>query len=92
MRISSPPISHPCFYGIDTAVRSELIASRLSVEETRKFLNADSLHYLGMDNLLASCGAGKELFCTACFDGSYPMEVPEHLKMSKFRLEEKTRA
>jgi amidophosphoribosyltransferase len=92
MRVSSPPISCPCFYGIDTAVRSELIASRLTVPEIRDFLGADSLHYLGMDNLVDSCGHDKEKFCTACFDGSYPMEVPEDIKMSKFRLEEKTRA
>jgi len=90
--VSSPPISCPCFYGIDTAVRSELIASRLTVPEIRDFLGADSLHYLGMDNLVDSCGHDKEKFCTACFDGSYPMEVPEDIKMSKFRLEEKTRA
>ncbi|MHB8895904.1 MAG: amidophosphoribosyltransferase [Candidatus Geothermincolia bacterium] len=92
VRVSSPPISYPCFYGIDTAVRSELIASRLSVQEIREFLDADSLHYLSMGNLLKSCGYGKDRFCTACFDGAYPMEVPEDFKMSKFRLEEKTRA
>jgi amidophosphoribosyltransferase len=92
MRVSSPPISCPCFYGIDTAVRKELIASRLSVAEIRDFLGADSLHYLSMENLLKSCGYDKEKFCTACFDGSYPMAVPEDFKMSKFRLEEKTRA
>ncbi len=92
MRVSSPPISYPCFYGIDTADRSELIASRLSVEEIREFLCADSLHYLGMDSLVKSCGGAKERFCTACFDGEYPIQVPEDFKMSKFRLEEKTRA
>ena len=92
MRVSSPPISCPCFYGIDTAVRSELIASRLSVPEIRDFLGVDSLHYLGMDNLVKSCKSDKERFCTACFDGSYPMEVPADVQMSKFRLEEKARA
>jgi amidophosphoribosyltransferase len=92
MRVSSPPISCPCFYGIDTAVRSELIASRYSVPEIRDFLGADSLHYLSMDNLVESCGHDKEAFCTACFDGSYPIDVPQDFKMSKFRLEEKTRA
>jgi amidophosphoribosyltransferase len=92
MRVSSPPISCPCFYGIDTAVRSELIASKLSVAGIRDFLGADSLHHLSMANLLASCGQDKDKFCTACFDGEYPMEVPEDFKMSKFRLEESTRA
>ena len=92
VRVSSPPICDPCFYGIDTAVRSELIASRLSVDETRRFLGADTLHYLSMENLLRSCGHGKEMFCTACFDGCYPLEVPEDFSLSKSRLEEKTRA
>jgi amidophosphoribosyltransferase len=92
MRVSSPPISCPCFYGIDTAVRNELIASRFSVAEIGEFLGADSLHYLSMAHLLESCGQDKEKFCTACFDGEYPMEVPKDSAMSKFRLEEKTRA
>jgi len=87
MRVSSPPISCPCFYGIDTAVKSELIASRLSVAEIRDFLGADSLHYLGMDNLVKSCRSPKDRFCTACFDGNYPIDVPEEMHMSKFRLE-----
>ncbi len=91
MRISSPPIRYPCFYGIDTAVRSELIASRLDVEEIRKFLGADSLYYLSMENLVKSCGSPKEMFCTACFDGSYPIDVPSDLKLSKFRLEEESK-
>lgn len=91
MRISSPPIRYPCFYGIDTAVRSELIASRLDIEEIRKFLGADSLHYLSMENLVKSCGSPKEMFCTACFDGSYPIEVPSDLRLSKFRLEEESK-
>jgi amidophosphoribosyltransferase len=92
MRVSSPPISCPCFYGIDTAVRNELIASTKSVDEIRDFLGADSLHYLSMANLLKACGRDKDMYCTACFDGEYPMEVPEDFKMSKFRLEESTRA
>lgn len=92
MRITSPPISCPCFYGIDTADRDELIASRMSVEDIRDFLGADSLHYLSMDNLVRSCGSPKEMFCTACFDGEYPMEVADELRMAKFRLEEKSPA
>ncbi|MBU1671090.1 MAG: amidophosphoribosyltransferase [Actinobacteria bacterium] len=92
MRVSSPPICWPCFYGIDTAVRSELIASRLEVPEIRDFLGADSLHYLGMENLVRSCRAPKDRFCTACFDGEYRIDVPDEMRMSKFRLEEKTGA
>ena len=87
MRISSPPIRFPCFYGIDTANRSELIASRLGVDGIRDFLGADSLYYLSMDGLVSACGAPRDRFCTACFDGSYMIEVPEDLRLSKFRLE-----
>ncbi len=87
MRVSSPQIKYPCFYGIDTADRNELIASRLDVEEVRDFLGADSLHHLSMDNLVKSCCASKDRFCTACFEGQYPIEVPEDLKLSKYRLE-----
>lgn len=87
MRISSPPIRYPCFYGIDTATRAELIASRMGVEEIRGYLGADSLHYLTMEKLVESCASPKDMFCTACFDGNYPIEVPDELKMSKFRLE-----
>jgi amidophosphoribosyltransferase len=92
MRVSSPQIVCPCFYGIDTAVKSELIGSRLSVPEVRDYLGADSLHHLSMENLVKSCGSKKDKFCTACFNGRYPIEVPDSMKMSKFRLEEKTRA
>ena len=87
MRVSSPQIKYPCFYGIDTADRNELIASRLDVAEVRDFLGADSLHHLSMDNLVKSCCASKDRFCTACFEGQYPIEVPEDLKLSKYRLE-----
>jgi amidophosphoribosyltransferase len=92
MRVSSPPIKYPCFFGIDTAVRSELIASRLSVPEISDYLGTDSLHYLSMKNLVQSCRSEKDQFCTACFDGNYRIDVPEAIRMSKFRLEEKTRA
>lgn len=88
MRVSSPPIRFPCYYGIDTAVRDELIASRLSVPEIREFLGADTLHYLSMENLVASCRRAQGEFCTACFDGCYPIDVPEEFRMNKFRLEE----
>ncbi len=87
MRISSPPDMYPCFYGIDTAVRKELIASTKSVEEIRRFIGADSLHYLSMENLVRSTGRPKDQFCTACFDAEYPIPVPEDVLSDKFRLE-----
>lgn len=90
MRVSSPRIRYPCFYGIDTAVREELIAARLSPGDVRDFLGADSLHHLSMDNLLKSCGRGKDSFCTACFDCDYMIDVPENQKISKFALEQKS--
>lgn len=78
VRISSPPISYPCFFGIDTAVRSELIASRLSVEEIRDFIGATSLKYLSLEGLINAIGLPKENFCTACLTGIYPEEIPAH--------------
>ncbi len=87
MRISSPPDKHPCFYGIDTATRSEFIASTRSVEEIREFIGADTLHYLSMENLVRATGRPREEFCTACFDGDYPIPVPDEMKMAKSRLE-----
>lgn len=88
MRISSPPIRWPCFYGIDTANRSELIAAWKSVEEVGEHIEADSLAYLSLDGLIASTEVPGEMFCTACFSGSYPIPVPDHLKVTKHMLEE----
>ena len=87
MRISSPPDKYPCFYGIDTAIRKELIASTRSVEEIRRFIGADTLHYLSMDNLVDATRRPREEFCLACFDGKYPVPVPDDVKMAKCRLE-----
>ncbi len=87
MRISSPPDMYPCFYGIDTAVRKELIASTRSVEEIREFIGADTLHYLSMENMVRATRRPREDFCLACFDGDYPIPVPEDVKMAKCRLE-----
>jgi amidophosphoribosyltransferase len=72
-RISSPPNRFPCFYGIDTPTRQELIASSHSVEEIRKYIRADSLGYLSIEGML-NCVKNPEEFCTACFDGGYPVE------------------
>jgi amidophosphoribosyltransferase len=87
MRVSSPPIKCPCFYGIDTANRNELIASRMEVPQIGEFLNADSIHYLSLDKLVLSCGGRRNRFCTACFEGDYMIDVPDDIRMSKFRLE-----
>jgi amidophosphoribosyltransferase len=84
-RITCPPIRWPCFYGIDMSSRSELVASDLSVEEVRAFIGADSLGYLSMEGMVGATGAPKGEFCRACFDGEYPIEIPEHA--GKFLLE-----
>jgi amidophosphoribosyltransferase len=76
MRISSPPTTHPCFYGIDTPTREELIGSSHSVEDIRKFLDADSLAYLSIRGLYAFAGGDGAGFCDACFTGRYPV-APE---------------
>jgi amidophosphoribosyltransferase len=88
MRVCSPPIRYPCFYGVDTSAgRKELIAARLSVEEIRQEIDADSLEYLTLENLVAATGLSKRHFCTACFDCRYPIRVPSDVKISKFDLE-----
>ncbi len=77
LRITSPPIRWPCFYGIDMPTRKELVASDLSVDEVREFVGADSLAYLGLDDLVAATGSDAGQFCRACFDGEYPIPIPD---------------
>ena len=73
MRISSPPIISPCFYGIDTPTKKELIASDHSTEEIRKYITADSLAYLSLDGMLKSAPKTPDQYCTACFTERYPL-------------------
>jgi amidophosphoribosyltransferase len=77
MRITSPPIKWPCFYGIDMSTREELVASDLGVEGVREFIGADSLAYLTLPALVKATGAPADTFCRACFDGEYPTPVPD---------------
>ncbi len=79
LRISSPPILHSCFYGIDTPNKEELIANNYSLEETRKYLGANSLNYLSIKKMLEVLENGKNNFCSACFDGNYPVPITDHL-------------
>jgi amidophosphoribosyltransferase len=88
LRISSPPIKFPCFYGIDMATRAELVAASKSVEEIRRQVGATSLHYLTLEGLQESTGLPRSRFCRACFDGDYPIAVPEELAMCKMRFED----
>ena len=78
MRISSPPTIGPCYYGIDTPTRAELIASTNTVEEIRKFIEADTLAYLSHDGMYAFLNSGeKQGFCDACFSGNYPVHFDD---------------
>jgi amidophosphoribosyltransferase len=88
VRISAPPIYHPCFYGIDTQIATELIAATNSVEEIRDFIGADSLGYLSIKGVLAALELPYDRFCFACFDGRYPEPVPYDASSRKFMLEE----
>ena len=76
VRISSPPVEWPCFYGIDFATRAELIAPGMSTEEICRSIGADSLAYISLEGLVASTGVPKRRLCRACFDGQYPVPVP----------------
>jgi amidophosphoribosyltransferase len=88
MRISSPPMRFPCFMGVDIGSTKELIASGKSVEEVRQHIGADSLAYLSIPGLIRAIGRGtSEEFCRACFDGSYPVPVPQQLEMDKMQFE-----
>jgi amidophosphoribosyltransferase len=76
MRISCPPTISPCFYGVDTPRRSELIAATHSLEEIRRYIGADSLGYLSVDGLLGSVGPARPNYCTSCYTGNYPVAFP----------------
>jgi len=88
LRVSSPPYRWPCFYGMDTGTRAELIAADLTVDEVRDYLGADSLAYLDLDRLLTATGAPATAFCSACLTGDYPVAIPADL--SKGVLEDTT--
>jgi amidophosphoribosyltransferase len=88
MYISSPPITHPCFFGIDTSVKKTLIASLNSVEAIRKFLGVDTLTYLPIESLSKSVGKSLNELCYACFNGDYPLPVTEDSEDGKLLLED----
>ncbi|TAE55630.1 MAG: amidophosphoribosyltransferase [Nostocales cyanobacterium] len=90
MRISSPPVTHPCFYGIDTDNQDQLIAAKMSVEEIAKQLEVDTLAYLSWEGMLETTREDTNSFCSACFTGNYPISIPEQVKRSKLMLEKAT--
>jgi len=87
MRISSPPVTHPCFYGIDTDTQDQLIAARLTLEEIEQQLKVDSLAYLSKQGMVDAAKAESGHFCTACFDGDYPIPMDQDVLSSKLMLE-----
>lgn len=79
VRVSCPPHRHPCVYGIDFPDESQLMAAKYSIEEIRKFLQADSLAYLSIEGMIKATGQSADSFCLACFDGNYPVPFDPHL-------------
>jgi amidophosphoribosyltransferase len=77
LRISCPPIRHPCYFGVDFASRDQLIAHEKTVEEIRAFLGVDSLHFLSMEGMLSCVNRPAPQYCTACYSGDYRLD-PEH--------------
>jgi amidophosphoribosyltransferase len=87
MRISSPPVTHPCFYGIDTDNQDQLIAATKSVKEIEERIGVDTLAYLSWEGMLEATQENTNNFCSACFTGDYPVTIPEDVKRSKLMLE-----
>jgi amidophosphoribosyltransferase len=87
VRISSPPVSWPCFYGIDFATRAELVANGLDTEGIRRSIGADSLGYVSLAGLIAATEQPKTRLCRACFDGEYPIGLPAGDLIGKHVLE-----
>jgi amidophosphoribosyltransferase len=85
LRVSCPPIRHPCFYGIDFPTSQELIAHNRSVEQVRQFLEVNSLAYLSLDGMLACMSLPREHYCTACWSGHY--KIPIDHPQDKFGFE-----
>jgi len=77
VRISAPPVKWPCFYGIDFASRAELVANGLDVEGIRASIGADSLGYVSLESLIAASEQPRTRLCRACYDGEYPIPIPE---------------
>ncbi|WP_092530369.1 amidophosphoribosyltransferase [Amycolatopsis arida] len=87
VRIASPPVRWPCFYGIDFASRAELIANGLDLEGVRRSIGADSLGYVSLDGLVAASEQPRSRLCAACFDGEYPIPLPDDALIGKHLLE-----
>ncbi len=88
LRITAPPITDPCYYGIDMATRAELIGADLTVAQINEFIGSDSLHYISLDGLISATPHQKQALCRACFDGEYPIPVPgEHEQLAQVKFD-----
>ncbi|HXQ29203.1 MAG TPA: amidophosphoribosyltransferase [Gemmatimonadales bacterium] len=83
LRVASPPITGPCYYGIDTPTKAELIGANHSVEDIANHLGVDSLGYLSLDGMLKAAGGDTSEFCHACFSGEYPTAIPDDLEAAR---------
>ena len=90
LRVASPPIRHPCFYGIDFPRREELIANEREVEQIRDFLDVDSLTYLSLEGMLSCVGAPGSDYCTACFTGEYQIPIDPNFQKNVFERDQLT--
>jgi amidophosphoribosyltransferase len=84
MRITSPPVVWPCFYGIDIDTQDQLISATHTNDEVARAIGADSLAYISLEGLIASCKTDHPGFCTACFSGEYPLNVPKNIQQNSF--------
>jgi amidophosphoribosyltransferase len=87
MRITSPPVKWPCFYGIDTDTQEQLIGAVKSIEEIREHVDADSLAYLSVEDMVVATDAPADSYCLACFTGDYPIDIPDSVRQGKMALE-----
>ena len=87
VRIASPPVRWPCFYGIDFASRAELVANGMELDDIRRSIGADSLGYVSLDGLVAASEQPRSRLCMACFDGDYPIPLPDEALIGKHLLE-----
>jgi len=87
VRIASPPVRWPCFYGIDFATRAELLAGSLDVEGVRRSIGSDTLGYVSLENLISASEQPRTRLCSACFDGDYPIPLPQEALLGKHLLE-----